>query len=157
MSITVKLKILGEPMGKQRPKATSINGYVRTYTPKETVSYESMVVNAYKEQYQEPIFERGEEIWATVMAYFKIPKSHYRFHKRTQTTDLDKEGELMKAGKIRPMKTPDCDNIAKICLDALNGIAYPDDSQVTCLLVMKFYDEQPRVEITLEKVNKPIE
>ena len=49
MSITVKLKILGEPMGKQRPKATSINGYVRTYTPKETVNYESMVVNAYKE------------------------------------------------------------------------------------------------------------
>ena len=121
MSITVKLKILGDPMGKQRPKATSINGFVRTYTPKETVNYESMVVNAYKEQYQEPIFERGEEIWATVMAYFKIPKSHYHFHKRTQTTDLDKEGELMKAGKIRPMKTPDCDNIAKICLDALNG------------------------------------
>lgn len=30
MSITVKLNILGEPMGKQRPKATSINGYVRT-------------------------------------------------------------------------------------------------------------------------------
>ena len=56
----------------------------------------------------------------------------------------------MLEGKIRPMKTPDCDNIAKICLDALNDIAYPDDSQITCLLVLKFWSENPRVEITLE-------
>lgn len=141
-------------MGKQRPKSTSINGYIRTYTPKETVNYESMVVSAYKEQYQDPIFGVGDEIHATIVAYFKIPKSHYHYHKRTQTTDLDKEGELMKSGIIRPRKTPDCDNIAKICLDALNGIAYPDDAQVTCLLVMKYYAESPLVEITLEKIEK---
>lgn len=150
MKKSVKLVIYGEPMGKQRPKATSVNGFVRTYTPKETVRYESLVVSAYREQYQEPLFVNHEEIWATVTAYFKIPKQHYRFHKRTQTTDLDKEGEDMKIGKINPMKTPDCDNIAKICLDALNSIAYPDDSQITLLLVMKHYSEEPRVEIILE-------
>jgi Holliday junction resolvase RusA-like endonuclease len=36
-------------------------------------------------------------------------------------------------------KKPDCDNIAKIVLDALNGIAFHDDSQVSCLTVHKHY------------------
>ena len=146
----VKLTILGEPMGKQRPRATTINGRVRTYTPKETTNYESMVVNAYKSQFNEKIFQHGEEVWATVIAYFKLPKNHYHFHKRTNTLDIDEQGKQMLDGKIRPMKTPDCDNIAKICLDALNDIAYLDDSQITCLLVLKFWSEHPRVEITLE-------
>lgn len=146
----VKLTILGEPMGKQRPKATSINGFVRAYTPKETVKYESKVVAEYRAKYNEKAFDPHEQIWATVIAYFKIPKQHYRYHKKTDTTDLTKDGVLMKEGNIRPTKTPDCDNIAKICLDALNDIAYPDDSQITSLLVMKYYSEEPRVEITLE-------
>lgn len=151
MSTITQIVVLGEPKGKQRPKATTINGKVRTYTPKETVSYESKVVAQYRSQYKEMIFKPHEEIWATIIAYFKIPKQHYRYHKRTNTIDLDKDGELMKQGKIKPLKTPDCDNIAKICLDALNDVAYPDDSQVTTLLVLKYYSEDPRIEITLEK------
>lgn len=151
MSRNFKLIIPGDPFGKQRPKASSANGFVRTYTPKETVNYESKVVAAYRDQYSEPMFRPHEELWASITAYFPITKGHYVYHKRTQTTDLDKEGELMKAGKVNPTKTPDCDNIAKVCLDALNGIAYPDDSAITCLVVFKRYSEQPRVEIIVER------
>ena len=146
----VKLVVLGEPMGKQRPRATTINGKTRTYTPKETTNYESRVVNEYKSQFKTQTFERGEEIWATIIAYFKLPKNHYHYHKRTNTLDLDQQGKDMLDGKIRPTKTPDCDNIAKICLDALNDIAFYDDSQITALLVLKFWSNDPRVEITLE-------
>ena len=32
--------------------------------------------------------------------------------------------------EIRPTKRPDLDNIAKAVLDALNGLAYQDDSQI---------------------------
>ena len=32
---------------------------------------------------------------------------------------------------------PDCDNIAKLVLDALNGVAWSDDTQVTVLNVFK--------------------
>ncbi len=138
-------------MGKQRPKFRNAGKFVQTYTPKETVSYESKVVAEYKSQYNEPMFEVGDEIWATIIAYFKIPKSHYHYHKRTGTLDIDKEGQLMLDGKIKPMRKPDNDNIAKICLDALNGIAYPDDSQITILVVMKFWSDEPRVEVILEK------
>ena len=148
--MNLKIKIMGEPMGKQRPRTTMRKGFVSTYTPKETTNYESLVVNEYRKQFSEMVFKPHEEIWATIIAYFPIIKQHYVYHKRTNTVDLDKIGKLMKEGKINPTKMPDCDNIAKICLDALNGVAYPDDSQITALLVLKFWSKEPRVEITLE-------
>lgn len=152
----VKLTILGKPMGKQRPKFSNIGRFVKAYTPKQTINYESQVVAEYKANYKEPMFKVNDEIRAIITAYFKIPKANYHFHKKTQTTDLDVEGELMLQGKLKPMKAPDVDNIAKICLDALNGIAYPDDCQITCLHVEKYYSEEPRVEISLQRVWKPI-
>ena len=45
---------------------------------------------------------------------------------------------------------PDVDNVGKAVMDALNGIAYRDDSQVWLLTVIKRVaagDEQPRTEI----------
>lgn len=154
---TLKLTILGEPMGKQRPKVTVLGSskFAHAYTPKETINYESKVVDEYRKAVKNKelsgsYFNQSEELSATITAYYPITKGHYRFHKRTGTTDLDNEGIQMLNGIINPTKKPDCDNIAKIILDALNGIAYPDDSQVTCLLVMKRYSESPRVEVTLE-------
>jgi Holliday junction resolvase RusA-like endonuclease len=54
-----------------------------------------------------------------------------------------------KARKWKATK-PDCDNLAKSTLDALNGLLFKDDSQVVELHVVKFHaagDEQPHVEI----------
>lgn len=145
----VELTILGEPMGKQRPYATAINGYTRTFTPRETLNYESRVINTYKEKYQEMVFNRNDQLIVVIYAYYQIPKSRYKYHKKTNTTDLDKLGVEMLSNKIKPTKKPDCDNIAKICLDALNGIAYPDDSQVVELLVKKYYSETPKVQLAI--------
>ena len=45
----------------------------------------------------------------------------------------------------------DVDNLAKSTLDALQGTAYRNDSQVTSLLIQKFQDrENPRVEVSIE-------
>jgi crossover junction endodeoxyribonuclease RusA len=53
----------------------------------------------------------------------------------------------------------DLDNIAKTILDALNGVLYLDDSQITTLLVATHVDrERPRVEVhvvELERVEVP--
>ena len=51
----------------------------------------------------------------------------------------------MLQGKILPTKKPDCDNIAKIICDALNGVAYDDDKQIVALKVTKIYSAEPRV------------
>jgi Holliday junction resolvase RusA-like endonuclease len=49
----------------------------------------------------------------------------------------------------------DLDNVAKTVLDALNGVLYLDDSQVTTLLVATHIDrEKPRVEVTVAEVER---
>ena len=50
----------------------------------------------------------------------------------------------------------DLDNLSKLVLDALNGIAYRDDAQIEHLDARKDYDpENPRTEITIEPFPPP--
>ena len=55
-------------------------------------------------------------------------------------------------GELLPAKKPDIDNIAKTVLDALNSVAYRDDTQVVELQLRKQYSEKPRVEIYMEEL-----
>lgn len=55
-------------------------------------------------------------------------------------------------GLQRPTGRPDCDNIGKICLDALNGLVWKDDSQVVDLKIIKLYDEQPALEVIAREI-----
>jgi len=128
--------IPGEPKAKARPRVTT-KGI--TYTPKSTVEYENWVKQCYLVKYGQTMLEG--EVKATIKAYFGIPKSISQKRKK-----------LMIDGKVRPTKKPDADNIAKSVLDSLNGIAYKDDSAVVALQVDKYFDENPRVEVTLELI-----
>lgn len=65
-------------------------------------------------------------IAANIVAVYKMPESASK-----------KRRELMASGIMKPCKKPDADNVAKIVLDSLNGIAYKDDSQVVYLSVQK--------------------
>ena len=56
------------------------------------------------------------------------------------------------AGAIRPTKKPDIDNCIKIIADALNGLAYVDDTQIVGVTAEKFYAEIPRVEVEITEV-----
>jgi Holliday junction resolvase RusA-like endonuclease len=134
--MTYELMIPGEPTAKQRPR----HGKGYTYTPEKTVNYENLVKMCFMEQGYRQLLEGPIE--AHITAYFGIPKSTSK-----------KKHEKMMLGDIVPTKKPDTDNIAKIVLDALNGIAYKDDSQVARLEVIKFYDEVPRVEVRLKSIN----
>lgn len=124
--------MLGKPRGKQRHR-TGKNG---TYTPKETAQYEKYVKMIFKQKYPDVIL--SGELRVIIEAYFKIPKS-------TKKSDKLK----MATNEIRPTKKPDSDNIAKIILDALNGVAYQDDKQVVSLQVEKYYTEADEM-VTVE-------
>ncbi|WP_423739225.1 RusA family crossover junction endodeoxyribonuclease [Clostridium sporogenes] len=54
-------------------------------------------------------------------------------------------------GIVRPTIKPDVDNIAKVILDSLNGLAYKDDKQIVTCGISKWYGEDPRVEVILEE------
>lgn len=138
----ISFEVYGDPMGKQRPRVVKIGNNARTYTPKETINYETKVVYAFKQAQGEYLADK--ELKATITAYYRLQKVHYG------KKGINKKGLEKLEGKINPTTKPDCDNIAKICLDALNGVAYYDDSQITELQVFKKYAEAPKVVIELE-------
>lgn len=120
----------GIPQGKGRPRVT-MHG---TYTPKATKEYEEKVRKAWRESGNEAI--NGVPLCVTINACFKPPKS----------VSKKKYREMLYTPHC---KKPDADNIAKAVLDALNGLAFADDSAIASLTVHKRYSEDPRVEVSI--------
>lgn len=138
----IRFEIPGEPGAKGRPRFSTFGGRAVAYTDKKTRLYELLVKDAYMTQIGNPDPIKGE-MKVEINAHFAIPKST---SKRKRAT--------MVAGKIKPTKKPDTDNIAKIMLDSLNGIAFEDDKQVVELTVTKHYSERPRVEVSVWEESK---
>lgn len=127
--------ITGKIKGKARPRV--FNGHA--ITPKDTVNYENWVRINY--QNQDGGFHE-EAVKAVIIAYYEIPKSYTK-----------KRRENILNGLEHPQKKPDADNVAKIILDSLNGIAYKDDSQVVELTVLKrFTTEKERVQFEINDI-----
>lgn len=57
-------------------------------------------------------------------------------------------------GVIRPITKPDVDNCAKSILDALNKIAYNDDSRIVELIVRKVYDNDDYTKVRIKEINE---
>lgn len=130
------------PQGKARPRVVRMkNGASVSYTPDKTVAYEELVRQVYRSQ-NSFVFENDVPIQVSISALFPIPKSASR-----------KKREDMLSGRILPTKKPDCDNIAKIICDALNGFAYYDDAQIVRCIVNKRYGPGAgSVEVVLREV-----
>lgn len=62
--------------------------------------------------------------------------------------------KMARQNKIAPEKNPDCDNIAKAILDALNGVAYKDDSQVAELVVKKRFGQKAFCTCRIESLER---
>ena len=127
--------VMGTPVAKGRPRFARRGKWVQAYTPDKTVQYENLVKLSYA-QYDG--IKLIGAIRAEIQAYFPIPKSASK-----------KKQALMLENKEKYVKKPDVENIVKGILDALNGIAYDDDSQITELLVTKAYSDKPRAEVKL--------
>lgn len=131
----ISFEIPGKPGSKGRPRL----GKYGTYTPEKTKSYETLVKYIFINEFKgfKPFTGYIE---ANITAIFEIPKSYSK--KKTK--------ELLEGHNNYDHK-PDTDNIAKIILDSLNGLAYKDDSQVTILHVNKEYGEQAKVIVELKE------
>ena len=125
----------GDPRGKGRPRVTR-NG---TYTDSETMAYEQKIIAYYRKTFGSFRWPDNSFIAVKVVAYYPIPKSATKAAKAA-----------MQAGKMFPSRKPDIDNVLKVVLDALNGVAYKDDSRVVCVEAEKKYSFDSRLEIHLE-------
>lgn len=54
-------------------------------------------------------------------------------------------------GKELPLKKPDIDNIVKVVADALNGVAYHDDTQIIMVVAKKVYSSLEGLDVTVEE------
>lgn len=136
----IEFTVPGIPKGKGRPRFSNRGGFVRAYTPKTTQDYEDAIRGCYMEQCGEKL---EGALCIEITGRFNPPKSATKSQKA-----------LMLAGQIPFTHKPDCDNLAKVVLDALNGIAYEDDRQITRLSVRKEYAEFPEVRVRIKKGDK---
>lgn len=120
----MRFKVVGKVIGKARPRVTRHG----TYTPKPTRDYEDLIRSAYIESCGEML---EGELSMRIDVHRKLPKS--RPKKITSEPDTFK---------------PDNSNIQKAVEDALNGIAYRDDNQITLTVCEK----HPRTRIEEEYI-----
>ena len=129
----------GRPQPKERPRVTR-SGY--SFTPPRTKEYEALVIEQAKKSGtlpQSPIEETPLKM--IIWCYMPIPTSWSR-----------KKQELAIQGKLLPAKRPDIDNLGKIVMDALNGVAYKDDAQIVQLVINKIYSDEPRLDVLIDEM-----
>lgn len=134
--------VYGEPTGKGRPRFTSFAGHARPYTPKKTEMAEAIIRCEYERQVGKLLNFGSVPVRLAIKAYSGIPKAASKA-KRLE----------MELARILPTKKPDIDNIVKLVMDSLNGVAWEDDKQVCTLEVRKLYSKTPRLEICICEMN----
>lgn len=129
-------EISEKAVGKGRPRFNTITK--TAYTPPTTRTFEEKTKMAFINKYNIVTEPSYEPFKVNITVIIRPPKS----------TSKKRMSELME----RPYTNkPDIDNIAKSILDALNGIVYKDDSQVTDLSIIKKYGEDHKVIVELEE------
>ena len=143
----IRLIIPGEPVAKGRPRFFPIRTkagrtFGRAVTPERTRSYEVFIKELFVVAYPGFIPQEGP-LTMTVDAYLGIPKSTSR-----------KRRAAMEGGFIVPEKRPDVDNILKTAADALQGLAFLNDSQIAEAIIRKRFSSQPRMIIRIGPVGE---
>lgn len=139
----IEILIEGEAVGKGRPRVYRNHGITRAVTPEKTRNYEAKIKDAYIEKYGSRIEYPDQALSIRLLISVGIPKS----------TAKKKRADMLR-GRIRPTKKPDIDNVIKIILDGLNGLAYEDDKQVVAIKALKCYAKEPFVLIQIEKAEE---
>lgn len=136
----MQFEIIGATVGKSRPKFSTVHGYAQAIKAKDDVIYENLVKISFQQAKSGDYGLFDKPIKMKIEAFFDIPKT---FSKKKIIEAAE--------GRICPQKKPDVDNIAKIICDALNKVAYKDDTQIVELTIIKKYAVEPKVKITLEE------
>lgn len=134
----------GKPQGKARARTfynAAVGKHVST-TPDNTVLYENLIKDRYLQQAGGIYLERGIPVSIRIVAKFLPPKS----------ISKKKRAEML-CGSLNPLKKPDVDNIVKVVSDALNGVAYHDDTQIVSVSAKKVYAASEGLDVIVEEYN----
>ena len=115
-----------DPVPKGRPRFTRTG---HAFTDKKTLQAEAAIRNAALAEWGKKPFEGAVEL--VIQFTFKKPKSNKK-NLHTQRPDLD--------------------NCAKLVSDAINGVAFVDDSQVISLACTKGWGETGKIVLLVDEV-----
>lgn len=115
--------IPGIPVAKGRPRLTTRGGFAHAYTPEKTRVAETIIRMVARKYFPTPL---TGPLTLSVEFYLPFPKREKNLDGRAHT------------------KRPDITNLLKTVEDAMNGIAYADDSQLAYVYASKFYSGNPR-------------
>ncbi len=135
----ISFEVLGEPKAKGRPRATKIGEHARMYTPTKTKRWESLIRDQAGPLFATPIVA-DVPVHVHLQFWFALPASQHRKRKPPAPAELPSR--------------EDWDNLGKLVCDALNGVAYVDDRQITLASALKMRcgqeDNRPRTVIVIE-------
>lgn len=133
----IVFKVPGPPQFKRRHRSAIIAGHVATYSDKRTVQAEEAVRLYFLQAAGGDWIPHQGPVHIEIVALFALPKSTPRW-------------KLQAAVPISMTTKPDADNVLKMVLDGLKGVAMKDDNQVQSMKVQKVYTtEMPCIEVKL--------
>lgn len=127
-------RVKGEPVAKARPRFNSKTRM--TYTKQKTRNAERLIQTEYIRQGGRNKNDYSGKVEIELVFVFPIRKSWSKVKQR---------GMWNKEHTIKP----DLDNLEKTVLDALNGLAFKDDSQVCLVTKEKFWSNEAYTEIKI--------
>jgi Holliday junction resolvase RusA-like endonuclease len=133
---TITFTVPGTPKGQPRPRFARVGAFVRTYETKDASSNKQNIAAWALSAGVKPA---AGPVTVTISAYLPRPQ---RLCRKKDSPD-----------PLPATCKPDWDNIGKAVCDALNGVAYADDSQVVIGHVRKYYHavgEVPCMVITIK-------
>lgn len=138
LTARVAFSIPGKPRGWQRSGTADGRHYVK----KETAAEQAFVrkLGSAAMAGREPIVG---PVSLTIDAVFAMPASW--------------PSRVQGMSDVPHVSKPDLDNIEKLILDALNGVAWLDDAQVCSVAKRKRYGEGERVDIVLEELSTTVD
>jgi Holliday junction resolvase RusA-like endonuclease len=141
--VTITLVVPGPPVGFARTRlARTRTGRIIPFTPKKPRNHMAFIKALFVQKY--PGFTPLDgPLEMEIVVFFPIPKSA----SKRRREDMFWQREL-------PTKKPDIDNLCKIFLDAMNGLAYRDDAQIVSLAVIKQYSTTPQTEVRVRNVGE---
>lgn len=144
--MTMKIVIDGEPVAQTRMKYSARGGFGRIYDPRA------------KEK------DKIKELMASYVKRFYIghkmlehPRLSFIFHMPIPKSIPKKDRALYESGLLKHEKKPDVDNLIKLYLDCLDGIAIEGDQKVSLGPCLKLYHPDPKMIVWIHETSNKIQ
>jgi Holliday junction resolvase RusA-like endonuclease len=137
----VRFTIFGLPKTWARVK-TAAGGH--KYKPKEVADFQNRIRDEFIKGVEKHFRATDYAVMCQVIAYFPIPISMPKYRK-----------EFCEDESMPFLSTPDIDNLQKNIFDALQYLAFANDSRVSDVLARKRYSPRPRMDVDLWFLDPP--